>query len=158
MTAITNKMTKSQLVALADRLQDENGEMREYINRLNTLVDQLVDGEGCAEAKLTHLVEKTQPKLPGGNPNVQPVEESKILATMRWVMQYVGLNVKASDDFLQEFEVYTNKEKNWLAVYPKKGLPNSGKFIKELAQARHAKGIQGNYWNNYGMWMNVPVK
>jgi transposase-like protein len=162
-------MTKSQLVTENARLNNELTLIHNALKHSGISVYgdyskgecMLMFGNKPANELLALVNQqevKKQPKLPGGAPTVVPVEDNKVLATMRWLMKYVGFQSTATDEFLTEFEVYTNKEKNWLAVYPKKGLQESGKFVKELNQARHARQVQGNYWKNYGMWVNVPAK
>ena len=136
------KHTVASLLARILVLETENTDLKEKIHTL--IHNKTMESE-------------SKPKLPGGAPTSIRVEDSKVLATMRWALRYVGFSSDCTDEFLMNFEVYTNAEKNWLGIYPKAGS-KTGSFIREFNQARFNREIQGNYWKNHGVWMNIPAK
>lgn len=164
------KLTNAQLTALVTRLEAENKELKGYIQGCS----DMIEGEGTLAVKIESLVAfkkqvvnqktidqaaKHPIKLPGGQPTSIRVEDEKVLVTMKWLMKYVNYTGDMpSDEFLGTFEIYTNRDKSWLAIYPSKGLAGTGAFIKGLNQARHARQVHGNYWRNHGMWCNIPKK
>jgi len=174
------KLTNAQLAALVTKLEKENEDLKGYLQKCSGMIE----GDGLLAVKIERLVSQKsctscdhtppevpacvkcgkpnpgyKPALPGGAPTSIRVEDGKVLPTMKWLMRYVGYTGDVpTDEVLSAFEVYTNQDKSWLAVYPKKGLAGAGAFVKGLNQARHARQVTGNWWKNHGMWCNIPVK
>jgi len=159
MTAITNKMTKAQLVAMVEQLlgekaalQHENQEMKKYIKRLDVLADQLVDGTGCAEVKLGYLVKRSEekttvPATKTKDPLVR-LEEEKQPVARAWLSKQLGMEVTGV--------VYTNKNRTNFGITI---LDKEGKNAKlaNLVRAARAAGYASNYWGSEGVWL-APMK
>lgn len=155
-----NKATKAELInmvqAMAEKLttlQHENQEMREYIGRFYRLADQLVDGDGCAEAKLGFLAkrlleEKTAVSVSKTKDPLVRLEDAKQPVARAWLGEKLGVVVTGI--------VYTNKARtNFGIVLPEKEARNAK--LATLVRAARAAGYASNYWGSEGMWL-APMK
>jgi hypothetical protein len=142
------KLTNAQLIARVALLESE----------VLALKDQNKVLKDSAEKLLKENVELKAG--PSGKPlsTIVKVDESEHASTIQWVMKYVGLNPNLPSNLLNGFDIYTNQDKSWLALYPKKGVVGTNALIKAINSARFNRNITGNLWRNDGVWMNIPVK
>lgn len=90
--------------------------------------------------------------------NIVEIREELTVVAMRKALQIVSFTSAVSDEFLSNFTVWTNTEKNWVAFLPKVASKETARFQREFGAARMAKDIPGNYYKNQGCWFNVPVR
>lgn len=78
--------------------------------------------------------------------------------SFQWLLNYVGFTSQVSEEFMANWTILTNTEKNWVAFVPKVSNRETNRFCSEFGKKRAARQIVGNIYKNTGVWMNIPVK
>ena len=96
-------------------------------------------------------VKKEEPSIVTIKPELQVI-------SFKWILNLVGFTAPVSEEFMANWTIFTNAEKNWVALSPKKVTRDTNRFVSAFGRARAAKEITGNIYKNTGVWFNVPKK
>jgi hypothetical protein len=75
-----------------------------------------------------------------------------------WILKTVGFTAPVSEEFMANWTITTNAEKNWVALVPKTVNRDTNRFCSEFGKKRAARNIVGNIYKQTGVWMNIPAK
>lgn len=91
-------------------------------------------------------------------PSLITIKPELHIASFGWILKTVGFTAPVSEEFMANWTILTNAEKNWVALVPKTVTRDTNRFCSEFGKKRAAKEITGNIYKNTGVWFNVPKK
>jgi len=125
------KITKAELLDINTKLVEANARLLQKIQAL--------------EAEVLAL--KSPPV-----PQVKTEVKASTITSINDVLAKLEWEGSATGEFLSQFK-FSVKDGNWCSIQPWKATKGTQAFIKEINTLRFSKGIQGNWYNNTGIWM-----
>jgi hypothetical protein len=133
---------RQHLMAANKLLAEENADLRLNLKAASDMILKL-GGVKNTETPASNLVQ------------IAPELHVK---SFGWLLNYVGFTAQVSEEFMANWTIYTNAEKNWVALVPKVSNRETNRFCSEFGKKRASRNITGNIYKNTGVWVNIPVK